>query len=148
MFFLCAMKITSALFLLSAILFVPNSLLAQHAAADTASKSLPLNVYQLLRDSADYIDVVFYPPYTSSMSLEGKNVRLFSSLIEPVTTQKQNLQRTGYISWLWRGRELVFADFFLGEKESYLVVKKEEQEFVNRISPQGAQVLKQNAKTK
>ena len=101
---------------------------------------------QMLRDSADYADIVFYPPYQQSISLEGKNVLLVTTMIEPEAVPVSMEKETGYISLQIRGREIFFARLFLPEsqKGGYVVAEIGGVVYRSRLTDPGAAFLRNN----
>ena len=107
---------------------------------------MPSKMFYTLRDSTTQADVVFNFPATTSLSMEGRNVKMFNSLLD-VKTAKDTLKKAdGFVMWLINGREYIMGDFFLGEKESYLRFKKDTLVYVNRLTDQGASFFKQQKK--
>lgn len=104
--------------------------------------SLPVLVLKFLRDSVDYSDIVFYPPYSNSMSLEGRNASMVSMMIEPVAVKPADLKQTGHISLLVKGREVLFCKLFLAEGDSWVVTEYKGKTYYNRLLKQGADFLK------
>jgi hypothetical protein len=114
--------------------------------AQTNKGALPAKMFYTLRDSTTQADVVFNFPATTSLSMEGRNVKMFNSLLD-VKTAKDTLKKAdGFVMWLINGREYIMGDFFLGEKESYLRFKKDTSVYVNRLTEQGASFFKQQKK--
>ncbi len=102
------------------------------------SQSLPAQMFLTLRDSTTQADVVFHYPATTSLSLEGRNVKMLNSLIDTKTAADTLKKPDGFVMWLINGREFVTGDFFLNERESYFRFKKDTMVFVNRLTEQGA----------
>lgn len=116
------------------------------AVAQTNKGALPAKMFYTLRDSTTQADVVYNFPATTSLSLEGRNVKMFNSLLD-VKTAKDTLKKAdGFVMWLINGREYIMGDFFLGEKESYLRFKKDTLVYVNKLTDQGASFFKQQKK--
>jgi len=114
--------------------------------AQTNKGALPAKMFYTLRDSTTQADVVFNFPATTSLSMEGRNVKMFNSLLD-VKTAKDTLKKAdGFVMWLINGREYIMGDFFLGEKESYFRFKKDTLVYVNRLTDQGASFFKQQKK--
>jgi len=116
--------------------FLP--LLAQQKAI-----ALPQKMFVALRDSTTQADVVYHFPATNSLSMEGRNVRMFNSFVDTHSATDTIKKADGFVMWLINGREYLQGDFFLGEKESYFRFKKDTLRFVNKLTEQGAQFLKQ-----
>jgi len=108
--------------------------------------ALPAKMFYTLRDSTTQADVVFNFPATTSLSMEGRNVKMFNSLLD-VKTAKDTLKKAdGFVMWLINGREYIMGDFFLGDQESYMRFKKDILIYVNRLTDQGASFFKQQKK--
>jgi hypothetical protein len=128
------------------ILFLFPFFLFSEVIAQTNKGALPSKMFYTLRDSTTQADVVFNFPATTSLSMEGRNVKMFNSLLD-VKTAKDTLKKAdGFVMWLINGREYIMGDFFLGEKESYLRFKKDTLVYVNRLTDQGASFFKQQKK--
>lgn len=106
-------------------------------------KALPSKIFLQLRDSTTQADVVYHFPATNSLSMEGRNVRMFNTFVDSKTAADTLKKADGFVMWLINGREFLQGDFFLGEKESYFRFKKDGLVFVNRLTDQGATFLKQ-----
>jgi len=120
--------------------------LCSAAVAQTNKGALPAKMFYTLRDSTTQADVVYNFPATTSLSLEGRNVKMFNSLLD-VKTAKDTLKKAdGFVMWLINGREYIMGDFFLGEKESYLRFKKDTLVYVNKLTDQGTSFFKQQKK--
>lgn len=128
------------------ILLFISLFLYQSVVAQTNKGALPAKMYYTLRDSTTQADVVFNFPATTSLSLEGRNVKMFNSFLD-VQTAKDTLKKAdGFVMWLINGREFIMGDFYLGEQESYLRFKKDTVVYVNRLTEQGASFFKQQKK--
>jgi len=111
--------------------------------AQQKSTALPQKMFVALRDSTTQADVVYHFPATNSLSMEGRNVRMFNSFVDTHSATDTIKKADGFVMWLINGREYLQGDFFLGEKESYFRFKKDTLRFVNKLTEQGAQFLKQ-----
>jgi hypothetical protein len=128
------------------ILLFISLFLYQSVVAQTNKGALSAKMYYTLRDSTTQADVVFNFPATTSLSLEGRNVKMFNSFLD-VQTAKDTLKKAdGFVMWLINGREFIMGDFYLGEQESYLRFKKDTVVYVNRLTEQGASFFKQQKK--
>jgi hypothetical protein len=105
--------------------------------------ALPSNIFLQLRDSTTQADVVYHYPATNSLSMEGRNVRMFNTFVDSKTAADTLKKADGFVMWLINGREFLQGDIFLGEKESYIRFKKNGSIYVNRLTEQGAAFLKQ-----
>lgn len=99
-----------------------------------------------MRDSTTAMDIVMYQGKGGSMSLDGRNVKLFNAFFENKTAQKQNMQAAGNIMWQINGREFISGNYFLGDSTGYIVFNKDGKEYVNRINSQGTQFFKSQIK--
>ncbi|MCS6933878.1 MAG: hypothetical protein NZM35_01835 [Chitinophagales bacterium] len=127
-------RISILFFLLSAGIFVYSQ------------QPLPRSIYSTLRDSTNALDIVLLLGKGGSMSLEGRNVQLFNTFFDPVTAPKTKAPQAGTIMWLINGREFISGNFYLGDSTGYVVFKKEDKEYVNRINTQGNAFLKSQIK--
>jgi hypothetical protein len=111
-----------------------------------ADNSLPPYLYKTLRDSCNMIDLVY--SVGGSMSLNGRNVQLFSSFVEQKGTKKnESLPKEGFIMWQINGREFLTGDmYFSSDTTGYLVFKKDDKEYINTLNKQGAGFLKKQKK--
>ncbi len=107
---------------------------------------LPFATYKALRDSTTSMDIVMMQGKGGSMSLEGRNVQLFTAFFENKTTIKTNAPLAGNIMWLSNGREFISGNYFLGDSTGYIVFSIAGQEFINRINQQGNQFFKNQIK--
>ncbi len=114
--------------------------------AQTNKGALPAKMFYTLRDSTTQADVVYNFPATTSLSLEGRNVKMFNSLLDAQTANDTLKKADGFVMWLINGREFIMGDFFLGEQESYLRFKKDTVVYVNKLTEQGASFFKQQRK--
>lgn len=114
----------------------------QQGAAKQPNQALPIRTYAMLRDSATSMDLTLYLGRGGSLSLDGKNVRLFGSFFENKTTIKTNAPQAGMAMWLINGREFLTGNFYLGDSTGYIVFKHEGKEYVNSISDQGNNFFK------
>ena len=124
-------------------LMVAALLMAGQVDAQTSRGKLPVQLFNTLRDSTTQADVVYHFPATTSLSLEGRNVKMFNTLIDVETTRDTLKKPDGFVMWLINGREFISADFFLSETSGYLRFKKDSLVFVNKLTQQGASFFKQ-----
>ena len=82
------------------------------------------------------------------MSLEGRNVIMFSTFVAPQSiASKKEVEKTGFIMWQKNGREFITGDIYLqSDTAGYLVFKKDEKEYINQLSTQGATFLRRQKK--
>jgi hypothetical protein len=116
---------------------------ATFAFAQLRTVSLPPKWYNFLSDSTTQADIVYHSPATNSLSIEGRNVRMFNTFLENRTAADTLPKADGFIMWLINGREFLTGYFFLGNQESYVRFKKDTIVFVNKLTEQGANFLKQ-----
>ncbi len=114
--------------------------------AQQKSQALPPRTYITLHDSTTSIDVVFLQGKVGSLSIDGRNVKLFNSFFENTTAQKTNVAQAGNIMWQINGKEFLSGGFFLGDSTGYVVIKKDGKEYVNQISGQGNSFFKNQTK--
>ena len=111
-------------------------------AQKTITQPLPMHYYIRMMDSTTSIDVVFMLGKGGSISVEGRNVKLFNSFFESTTTTKPNTPQAGSMMWQINGREFLSGSFYLGDSTGCLVVTKNGKEYVNRINEQGTTFFK------
>ena len=111
---------------------------ASHTFAQVAKpQALSLKSFITLRDSTTSMDIVKILGKGGSMSLEGRNVKLFNAFFESKTAVKTDAPQAGNIMWLINGREFISGNYYLGDSTGYIVFKQGEKEYVNRINNQG-----------
>ena len=116
------------------------------AFAQVKTQPLPLKVYNTLRDSTTSMDVVIMQGKGGSLSLEGRNVKLFNSFFENKPSVKTNAPLAGNIMWQINGREYLSGSYFLGDSTGYVVFKKDNHEYVNLLNAQGNSFFKSQIK--
>jgi hypothetical protein len=102
-----------------------------------AQQPLPTKAYLIMRDSTTSMDVTMMQGKGGSLSLEGRNVKLFNSFFDYQTAPKTNVPQAGMIMWLINGREFISGNFYLGDSTGFVVFKKDGKEYVNRLNSQG-----------
>lgn len=125
---------------------LPLFLLFFSLAGYAQNKPLPVKTFLTLRDSTTSMDVVMMQGKGGSLSLEGRNVRLFNGFFENKTSQKFKAPQAGNIMWLINGREFISGNYFLGDSTGYIVFTKDGQEYVNAITPSGTSFFKSQVK--
>lgn len=90
-----------------------------------------------MRDSTTSMDVVMMQGKGGSLSLEGRNVKLFNGFFDYQTATKTKAPQAGMIMWLINGREFISGNFYLGDSTGFVVFQKDGKEYVNRINTQG-----------
>ncbi len=111
-------------------------------AQKTITQPLPMPYYIRMMDSTTSIDVVFMLGKGGSISVEGRNVKLFNSFFENTTIAKLNAPQAGTMMWQINGQEFLSGSFYLGDSTGCLVVTKNGKEYVNRINEQGTTFFK------
>ena len=102
-----------------------------------AQQQLPAKTYYTLRDSTTAMDVILMQGKGGSLSLEGRNVKLFNSFFENKTAVKTKAPQAGMIMWLMNGREFLSGNFYLGDSTGYVVFQKDGKEYVNLMNNAG-----------
>ncbi len=95
-----------------------------------------------MRDSTTSMDIVMYQGKGGSMSLDGRNVKLFNNLFESKTAPKVNVPLSGNIMWLINGREFISGNYYLGDSTGYVLFQKDGKEYVNLLNAQGNSFFK------
>ncbi len=95
-----------------------------------------------MHDSTTSMDIVMYQGKGGSMSLDGRNVKLFNNLFENKTAAKTKAPLAGNMMWLVNGREFVSGNYFLGDSTGYVVFQLNGKEYVNLINAQGNSFFK------
>jgi hypothetical protein len=152
-FFVLGLKIFSPNgFILNLSMKFLFSILMMVGIADSAfaqqqkTQPLPMPYYIKMMDSTSSIDVVFMQGSGGSISLEGRNAKLFNNYFERETTVKLNTPQAGTIMWQINGREFLSGSIYLGDTTGCVVITKNGREYVNRISPQGNSFFKTQGK--
>ena len=122
-------------------LLILGLVLGVHA-QQTKTQALPMPYYLKMIDSTTSIDVVFMLGQGGSISVEGRNAKLFNSFFERETTPKLNTPQAGTLMWEINGKEFLSGSIYLGDSTGCLVVKKDGKEYVNRINAQGNSFFK------
>ena len=112
------------------------------AAQQAKTQALPMPYYMKLVDSTTSLDVVFMLGQGGSISVEGRNVKMFNSFIDWQNAPKLNTPQAGTMMWEINGREFLSGSFYLGDTTGCMVITKNGKEYVNKISPQGNTFLK------
>lgn len=111
-----------------------------------SQQPLPLKNFITLRDSTTSMDVVMMIGKGGSLSLDGRNVKLFNGFFEPKTAAKKAVQQAGMIMWQINGREFLSGNYYLGDSSGYIVFNKDGKEYVNRMTKDGASFFKSQIK--
>lgn len=115
---------------------------AQQTATKQVNQPLPIRTYAALRDTANSMDITLYLGKGGSLSIAGKDVRVFGSFFENKTANKTNAPQAGMAMWLIDGRELITGNFYLGDSTGFIVFKHNGKEYVNSITNQGNNFFK------
>jgi hypothetical protein len=109
---------------------------------------LPNMAFKVLRDSCTQLDIVFTAGVGSSMSVEGRNVSMFSTFVDNTTLSKKvEVEKQGFIMWQRNGREFITGDIYLTTDSSgYLHFKYGGNDYFNQLSTQGATFLRRQRK--
>lgn len=109
---------------------------------------LPNIAFKVLRDSCTQLDIVFTAGVGSSMSVEGRNVSMFSTFVDNTTLlKKPEAEKQGFIMWQRNGREFITGDIYLTTDSSgYLHFKYGGNDYFNQLSTQGATFLRRQRK--
>ena len=110
------------------------------------NKPLPAKTFVTLRDSTTSMNVVMMQGKGGSLSLEGRNVRLFNGFFENKTSDKFKAPQAGNIMWLINGREFISGNYFLGDSTGYIIFTRDGKEYVNAITPSGTSFFKSQVK--
>ena len=112
------------------------------SAQQSKTVPLPMPYYIRMIDSTTSIDVVFMLGQGGSISVEGRNAKLFNSFFERETCPKLNTPQAGTMMWEINGKEFLSGSFYLGDSTGCLVINKNGKEYVNAINPQGTKFFK------
>lgn len=111
-----------------------------------SQQPLPLKNFITLRDSTTSMDVVMMIGKGGSLSLDGRNAKLFNGFFEPKTTSKKTVAQAGMIMWQINGREFLSGNYYLSDSSGYIVFNKDGKEYVNRMTKDGAGFFKSQIK--
>jgi len=108
------------------------------------AQSLPGNIYNILHDSTTQLDIVFITGKGGSMSLEGRNVRFFTSFVtRQVVDKKPNAPLDGTLLWQINGRAFQMGNlYFTGDSSGYITFERDNKEYINALTPDGSAFLK------
>lgn len=109
-------------------------------------QSLPAKMFLTMRDSTTSMDVVMMQGKGGSLSLDGRNVKLFNAFFESKAAPKTTAPLGGNIMWLINGREYISGNYYLGDSTGYVVFKKDGNEYVNLLNKQGNSFFKSQIK--
>jgi hypothetical protein len=114
--------------------------------AAARQQQLPAKTFLTMRDSTTSMDVVMMQGKGGSLSLEGRNVKLFNAFFENKPAVKTNIPVAGSIMWQINGREYISGSYYLGDSTGFVVFKKDGKEYVNLLNPQGNSFFKSQIK--
>lgn len=137
-------EITTQIFTMRAFVFTIYYLL--FTTCCFSQQALPLKSFITLRDSTTSMDVVMMIGKGGSLSLDGRNVKLFNGFFEPKTTSKKAVAQAGMIMWQINGREFISGNYYLNDSSGYIVFNKDGKEYVNRMTKDGAGFFKSQIK--
>ena len=106
---------------------------------------LPLSVYKTMRDSCNYLDIVFITGQGGSMSLDNaSSIRGFTSFVTTQPVQKApNAPLDATLMWQINGREYQSGKlYFTGDSSAYITFERNGAEYINALTPDGAGFLK------
>ena len=95
-----------------------------------------------MRDSTTSMDIVMMQGKGGSMSLDGRNVKLFNNFFENKVAAKVKAPLGGNIMWQVNGREFISGSYFLGDSTGCVVFQSNGKEYVNLLNAQGNSFLK------
>jgi len=107
-----------------------------------SQQPLPLKTYLTMRDSTTSMDIVMMQGKGGSMSLDGRNVKLFNNLFDNKPATKVKAPLGGNIMWQVNGREFISGSYYLGDSTGYVVFNKDGKEYVNLLNAQGNSFFK------
>jgi hypothetical protein len=130
-----------------AVMFSAAAMTRQQAKVTVKTKAfaLPPKIYNVLHDSCTQLDIVFITGRGGSMSLDNApSVRGFTSFVSMKPVEKiPNATLDGTVMWEINGREYLSGQlFFGGDSSGYIVFNKNDKEYVNALTPDGAGFLK------
>ena len=127
-------------------LFVLSCVLCLTSYVCFAQQPLPPKTYLTMRDSTTSMDIVMMQGKGGSMSLDGRNVKLFNNFFENKAAAKTNAPLAGNIMWQVNGREYISGSYYLGDSTGYVVFQKNGKEYVNLLNNQGNSFFKNQIK--
>ena len=107
--------------------------------------ALPLRVYYTMRDSCNYLDIVFITGKGGSMSLDNvRSIRGFTSFVTTQPAQKRpNAPLDGTLMWQINGKSYQTGSlFFNSDSSAYMTFERDGKEYVNALTPDGAGFLR------
>ena len=107
--------------------------------------ALPLKVYYTMRDSCNYLDIVFITGKGGSMSLDNsKSIRGFTSFVTTQAARKRpNAPLDGTMMWQIDGRAYQTGNlYFNSDSSAYITFERDGREYVNALTPDGAGFLR------
>ncbi len=127
------------------------AIIAQQNKPNAAPKAqaLPASVYHVLRDSCTQLDIVFITGKGGSMSLDNKkNVGYFTAFVTTRSVEKKpNAQQDGNLLWQIDGKAFQMANlYFTGDSSAYVTFERNNREYVNALTPDGAGFLRSHGR--
>jgi len=116
-----------------------------HVISKPRTLPLPQQVYTTMRDSCNYLDIVFITGKGGSMSLDNaRSIRGFTSFVTTMPAEKKpNAPLDGTLMWQINGKEYQSGSlFFNSDSSAYIVFQRNNKEYVNALSPDGAGFLR------
>ena len=89
-----------------------------------AQQPLPPKTFYTMRDSTTSMDIVMMQGKGGSLSLDGRNVKLFNSFFENKSAAKIKAPLAGTIMWQKNGREFISGNYFLGDSTGCVILPK------------------------
>jgi len=136
--------------LIAALVTITFAAFAQQAkVSKPKTVPLPTNLFNNLHDSCTSLDIVFLTGKGGSMSLDGRNVKFFTSFMTPgpVDKKKAATAQDATIMWEKEGREYLSGTiYFTGDSSGYITFTKNNKEYANGLTPQGAGFLQTHGK--
>lgn len=127
-------------------IFVLSVVCCLFSIVSLSQQALPLKSFITLRDSTTSMDVVMMLGKGGSLSLDGRNVKLFNGFFESKSMAKTATQQAGMIMWQINGREFISGNYYLLDSSGYIVFNKDGKEYVNRMTKEGASFFKSQVK--
>jgi hypothetical protein len=89
------------------------------------------------------MDITFLTGAGGSMSLDNRNVKFFTSFVTTSPAEKKpNLPQDGLIMWEIESARISDREsYFSGDSSGYLLFNKNNREYINALTPQGAAFL-------
>lgn len=105
--------------------------------------SLPKAVLDSIQLRADYADVIYYPPATATLSMEGPNVKFLNQFLGKPLPNPPAAKADGFVMWLIQGKEFLKGDFYLQTKPPYWLFEWEGKKISHEMTESGKTFLQQ-----